>query len=344
MVRMSVTTDTLSRLWDERPEVIRAFVDERSNYEQLGAEVAYILEKRLRAADVEFAAITHRAKTVKSFAEKVWRKRYKDPMTEMSDLAGVRVVYLYRSSRKAIEEVIEVECDIVEKVDKVAEDEPTRFGYGALHYLVRVGRKSSGARYDDLKALICEVQVRTVLQDAWAIIDHHLNYKKESDVPRLLRRKLNALAGLFETADDQFDRIRAEREDYLASMAALLSKPEAFLEQELNLDTFEVYLSWKFPERKRARNDKHVSRILGVARKLGVTTLRELDRVVAATARACAASAKEAGTPAVTGEIAVALAFYFPEFRKTGTWHPIHDPLWAKFEHLIERDGGASAV
>jgi ppGpp synthetase/RelA/SpoT-type nucleotidyltranferase len=61
-------------------------------------------------------------------------------------------------------------------------------------------------RYDDLKKLVCEIQVRTVLQDAWAIIDHHLSYKQESDVPKILRRKLNSLAGLVETAHDQFDQ------------------------------------------------------------------------------------------------------------------------------------------
>lgn len=206
----STLDDEISKTWEERPDIIRSFIEARPQYEQLCAEVAYILKKRLDDGSIEYSAVTSRAKTLKSFAEKISRKQYESPLSDITDLAGVRVVYLYKADRHLIEKIIETEFDVIEKVDKVEEQEADRFGYGALHYLVHLGRKSSGARYDDLKGLICEIQVRTVLQDAWAIIDHHLVYKQESDVPKVLKRKLNSLSGLFETADDQFDRVRVE--------------------------------------------------------------------------------------------------------------------------------------
>lgn len=105
----------------------------------------------------------------------------------------------------------------------------------------------SGARYEDLKRLKCEVQVRTVLQDAWAIIDHHLVYKKESAVPTSLQRKLNSLAGLFETADDQFEQIRQQRKEYMVEMRQSSVSDDSFLGHEVNADSLLEYLNWKFP-------------------------------------------------------------------------------------------------
>src|SRR2546430_16718258 len=228
--------DELSKTWSEYPDVVRDFVELRPQYEQLWSEVAYILDKRMKDHGIEFSAITGRAKTLKSFAEKLFRKNYATP-EDITDLAGVRVVYLYKNDRSGIEKLIEGEFKVIEKVDKVDEQEADRFGYGALHYLVHLGRKSSGARYDDLKGLVCEIQVRTVLQDAWAIIAHHLSYKQESDIPKELLRKLNALSGLFSTADDQFDVIREERLAYVTEVHNLARTRNAFLDQELNLDT-----------------------------------------------------------------------------------------------------------
>ncbi|HEY0083643.1 MAG TPA: hypothetical protein VGB61_12695, partial [Pyrinomonadaceae bacterium] len=235
-------TDELSRIWDENPQIIRAFIEKHPQYEHLCNEVAYILSKRMKESGVQYSAITSRAKTLKSFAEKLTRKHYDEPLNDVTDLAGVRLVFLYRSDRPTIEKIIESDFDVVEKIDKVEAQEADRFGYGALHYLVRLGRKLSGARYEDLKGMICEIQVRTVLQDAWAIIDHHLSYKQESDVPKFLRRKLNSLSGLFETADDQFDRVRDDREEYIKTIKGQLRGKDFPVDQEMNLDTFSEYV------------------------------------------------------------------------------------------------------
>jgi ppGpp synthetase/RelA/SpoT-type nucleotidyltranferase len=312
--------DDIAKTWEERPDIIRAFIEVRPQYEQLCSEVAYILKKRMDDSVIEYSAITNRAKTLKSFAEKLSRKQYDNPFNDVTDLAGVRVVYLYKSDRPKIESVIEDEFEIVEKVDKVEEQEDDRFGYGALHYLVHLGRKSSGARYDDLKGMICEVQVRTVLQDAWAIIDHHLVYKQESDVPKVLKRKLNSLSGLFETADDQFDRIRDEREVYKESVKRKLSNKDTFLDQDVNLDTFIEFLKWKFPEKPLAKDDLQLSRILAAATGFGFSTLADLDKLLRRTERARAAISAQIPGASAAGEIGRAIALVKPEYRTLGRW------------------------
>jgi len=144
---------------------------------------------------------------------------------------------------------------------------------------VKLGKGSSGARYDDLKKLNCEIQVRTVLQDAWAIIDHHLIYKRESDIPTKLQRKLNGLAGLFETADNQFDNIRRERDAYLEKVDE--SKDSGnFLKNELNLDTFISYLTWKFPDYDLKFFENQPEIVYRDIRRYKQKTLQDIDNIV----------------------------------------------------------------
>jgi len=271
---------SIKNIWKNSPDLAMNFINFRPEYEQLCTEVSYILKKRLTEEAVEISNITMRAKKLDSFILKIQRKNYNDPFTEITDFAGVRVVCLYRDDVKKIGEIIETEFNIIEKVDKYGEMGTDRFGYGAVHYIVKLGRRSSGARYDDLKEKICEIQVKTVLQDAWAIIEHHLMYKQESDVPRVLQRKLNSLAGLFETADDQFFRIKQDRKAYIENVRSELNTPTEFLSNDLNIDTFEEYLKWKFPDLPIALKKVHIKNIFFDINKEKYKFLNDLNETV----------------------------------------------------------------
>lgn len=272
--------NNLDMVWVEKPETVKKFLDQKNDYEQLCGEIGYILKKKLIKEKIEFSSVLNRAKTLKSFIEKIQRKTYDNPFTDITDFAGVRVVFLYQNDLIKIESIIKKEFNIIEKVDKLNDKGIDKFGYGAIHYIVKIGNNSTGARYDDLKDLVCEIQVRTVLQDAWAIIDHHLVYKNESEIPTSLQRKLNSLAGLFETADNQFDVLRQEREKYLEKVVDSIQE-NSFLENELNLDTFLSYLTWKFPKMSDSYFTNQASIIFGeIQEKVKFQSLEELDKIV----------------------------------------------------------------
>jgi putative GTP pyrophosphokinase len=332
-------SDELAKAWREKPRIIRRFIEMIPHYDQLCSEVAYILEKAMAKSVIEYSAITYRAKTLKSFSEKLVRKEYEDPLGDITDFAGVRLVFLYKSDRSKIEEIVESEFTVVEKIDKVEEQEADRFGYGALHYLVHLGRKSSGARYDDLKSLICEIQVRTVLQDAWAIIDHHLIYKQESEIPKPLKRKINSISGLFETADEQFDQIRAQRESYRKEIKKKLDSKGISLDQELNLDTFSEYLKWKYPNMSVARDDTQISVVLSKTLELGHRKLSELDGLLSRTqaARDALALTFDRERTAAT-EVARALIFEYEALQHDKDWTPEKDaPEYERQRRLLIR-------
>lgn len=305
--------------WKAQAETIRRYLERAPQYEKLCAEVAFALEHSLRAASIEFSSVTSRAKTLSSFLEKIERKAYADPLEEIEDLAGIRVVHLYRSDFKLIEEIIEDSFDVIERVDKLEDFGTDRFGYGATHFILRIGDSFTGARYDDLKSIKCEVQVRTALQDAWAIISHHLVYKRESSIPQPLRRKVNSLAGLLETADDQFEHIRTQRNKYVARLQKELSETENTSSQTVDADSLSVYLAAKFPDMPLTNYGDQPKVVLEDFNYEKYSTLAELDSLFERTSDAREAYYELTGSPnsAFTG-LAVALGLDSAEYRSRG--------------------------
>ncbi|MGO3842665.1 MAG: GTP pyrophosphokinase [Alcaligenes pakistanensis] len=282
-VEKKVTSSTSVRtddMWTKNPAIIKRFLDARPQFEQLCAEVEYILKKKVSAVSIETSFLGSRAKTLNSFLEKLNRKDYTDPFDQLDDLAGVRVVCLYSSDISRIIEIIRNEFEIVQEIDKREELETNKFGYIGNHFIIRLGVNYSGTRYDDLRNLRCEIQVRTVAQDAWSIIQHHMVYKKESQVPSSLIRKLNGLAGLFETVDDQFEYIRMQRDMYLDSVRESKNAPDDFLENELNYDSLVEFMQWRYGEVPDEETQGSLPPILDALNEIGVSKLKEINYLI----------------------------------------------------------------
>ena len=74
------------------------------------------------------------------------------------------------------------------------------------------------ALFDKMK---CEIQVRTILQHAWAEIEHDIVYKSPGEIPFRVRRRFACLAGLLEIADREFESLR---QDEMAVRQAIQSR------------------------------------------------------------------------------------------------------------------------
>jgi hypothetical protein len=84
-----------------------------------------------------------------------------------------------------------------------------------VHYVVSLSpARAALGEYKNYASLRAEIQVRTVLQHAWAAVDHRLRYKSETDAPEHLRRRLFLLSGLFEMADREFSELVLSSERY----------------------------------------------------------------------------------------------------------------------------------
>jgi putative GTP pyrophosphokinase len=124
-------------------------------------------------------------------------------------LLGLRIICLYEDDVEKISNLIIEESELIDKTDKISEIEVTEnaFGYKGLHLDLKLNDARKGmAEYRLYSGLPFELQIRTVVQDSWSIIDHKIKYKKS--IPNNLKRRINTLAALFELADHEFRAIR----------------------------------------------------------------------------------------------------------------------------------------
>jgi hypothetical protein len=99
----------------------------------------------------------------------------------------------------------------IEITDKsiLLERSDDKFGYKSLHLqLVLKNRLGDVAESHRFKNIHIELQIRTVIQDAWSVLDHKIKYKKS--IPQNLKRRINRLSAIFEIADDEFLSIQKE--------------------------------------------------------------------------------------------------------------------------------------
>lgn len=127
----------------------------------------------------------------------------------LSDLIGIRIVCLYEDQIALVSEVLKKHFRIIDVTDKIAAVESTEdsFGYKGLHMDLAPGEEmASLPKYQALVDQPFEVQIRSLIQDAWSVLDHKIKYKKS--IPNDLKRRINLLSALFELADREFKEIR----------------------------------------------------------------------------------------------------------------------------------------
>lgn len=205
---------------------VRRFEEIRHLYEQLEDAVVYDLSQVLRERELDtqiHGGVTSRVKDTESFRKKIARKTYADPLASTRDLLGVRIVCLYPSVLDEIDRAIRDTFDVVGHEDKAKTVHPEMWRYSSVHYDCKIPDNWSGKRYDNIKHLVFEIQVRTILQDAWATVEHKLGYKKEEEIPDELRREFSALAGLFHVADQRFEFIAQKLRDRAQDIATQLA-------------------------------------------------------------------------------------------------------------------------
>jgi hypothetical protein len=147
-------------------------------------------------------------------------------------------------------------------------------------------KEYKGPRYDKIAGMPFEIQVRTILMDAWSNVSHYLDYKSDIDVPTSLRRDFYALSGLFYIADSHFELFFKSSKQSQAQMARLAveSKPR-LAEQEINLDTLTAYLRSRFPERQQS-TPGGVSELVQDLRTCGYSTIQDIDTIIERTSDA----------------------------------------------------------
>jgi ppGpp synthetase/RelA/SpoT-type nucleotidyltranferase len=261
----------------------------RPLYEDLAACVQDILRRSLQTHRIKIASVDARAKAIESFGAKAVmrsafdprRPKYPNPMQEITDLAAIRVITFFLRAVDDVDRAIFAEFEVVEKDDKGALlDNDERFGYDSVHYLVRLGpNQASLAEYARCAHLVGEIQVRTILQHAWAEIEHDIRYKSPEVIPTSIRRRFSSLAGMLEIADREFQTILDD--DQRLQRAALQSIAQGRLsEVELSSAALKAYLDRRLgPDGRMA--ESHYDQWVTLLHELGFANLQQVDDCLA---------------------------------------------------------------
>ena len=197
-------------------EIVEEYSASRGSYEACLKYVENTVESIIKSQSINVHEIIGRVKTVESLQGKVKRKNYSN-LAEITDLCGIRIITYFSDDVDRIAELIsqEFEVDVENTIDKRKSEDPTKFGYVSLHYVVSLKEENSSSilyrRFENIKL---EIQIRTVMQHAWAEIEHDLGYKSKEDIPDQYRRQFSRLAGLIELADENFLQLKNNINNY----------------------------------------------------------------------------------------------------------------------------------
>jgi putative GTP pyrophosphokinase len=195
-----------------------------SLYETLSRKISALLEGLIRDEGLYVHSIHHRVKERDSLFRKLNKPDTSfKKLGDLTDIAGVRVITYYSSDVDRVADIVrrKFSVDSEHSIDKRALLDPDRFGYRSLHYVVRLSK--SYAKLTEYKPLVClkaEIQIRSILQHAWAEIEHDLGYKSKYAIPIRMRRRFSQLSGLLELADYEFDGLRKNLSDYSEEIAS----------------------------------------------------------------------------------------------------------------------------
>ena len=214
-------------------------------YEQMAEVIPEKLKEFFAEAGIIVAAIEHRVKGEESLMGKLQLKGDKyQSIHDVTDVVGIRVITFYNDDVDKVASVLErlFEIDWENSIDKRKAHEIDSFGYLSLHYICRIPESAyTNPEHPELNQIRFEVQMRTVLQHAWANMNHDTGYKSGVDIPKVYKRNLSRLAGMLELVDDEFSRIRHELADYRRQMQHLVASGN-LSEVPLDGDAFKSYL------------------------------------------------------------------------------------------------------
>lgn len=192
------------------------------------------------------STIKGRVKSFDSYYKKVLtllkklKKKHKELI--IYDVLGLRIICPFLNDIKAVESLIKEKYTVIEREHKGAHHSFKEFGYESIHILIEVPTDIASL-FKVEGSLLCEIQLCTILQDAWAEVEHELVYKTNfSPFDEPLKRKLAALNATLNLSDTLFQEIRDHQR---LLQLELKTRRETFIENLHNTMDHEAFGSAK---------------------------------------------------------------------------------------------------
>ena len=265
---------------DSVGSAVREYAERHPELRLAADQFVQLVTSILDDAGINYLSVTGRAKSVASFAAKAartvdGRPSFTDPIREITDQIGIRVITYVHSDVQAVADLLDDQVVVHDDRDMGLETASEgRFGYASRHLLVGLDdARADQAAYELLRGRQAQVQIRTVLQHAWAEFEHDIRYKgtiPDEHVPDFDRR-FTLAAGLLELADREFSTIR----DRLRTEMTGPSPEPQDDDPRISPRELAAFLAGQYADAGWSRTD-HYAWISGLLLELGITSLDEL--------------------------------------------------------------------
>ena len=230
-------------------------------------------------AGINFLNVAGRAKAVRSFEAKAARSEgarllYPDPLRDITDQIGLRVITYLQRDVEAVARLIGEELTVLDDRDMGRETaREGRFGYASRHLLVRL---PDDVDHPGIGEHLAQIQVRTVLQHAWAEFEHATRYKGVVPAEHApdLDRRFTLAAGLLELADREFSAIHERLQ-----AASVRHDPQGPSSGGMASDDLAQFLTERYTEAGWSRPD-HYAWMSGLLLELGIGSTAALRIVL----------------------------------------------------------------
>lgn len=201
----------------DRSTILSEFKEREPLLHDFKLKLHILVSELLKENHKRVHQLTSRLKDEISLKNKIIRKDNKyQNVNSITDLVGLRIITYFEDEVDGISEIIKREFNIdeVNSIDKRKKDFD-RFGYSSLHYVISLSdTRLALTEYKKFKGLKAEIQIRSILQHAWAEMEHDLGYKNAEGVPAIVKRDFSRISALLETADIEFINLRSNLEKY----------------------------------------------------------------------------------------------------------------------------------
>lgn len=122
---------------EKKKEYFRWYRDNYAIYSSFCNKVRDLIKDLIEVNQIPYHSITSRVKEEDSFIKKCDKEKYIDPISEIMDIAGIRVIAYINSDVDAICKIIrnEFTIDIENSINKAEQLDENEVGYLSIHYV-----------------------------------------------------------------------------------------------------------------------------------------------------------------------------------------------------------------
>ena len=208
-----------------KDNILKEYTQKKNLFEKLSNKLEMLIDEFLKENKTIIHQLSSRVKEERSLSNKIDNKEGTyQCLNDITDIVGIRIITYLDSDVDTIAEMIKKEfnIDVENSVDKRKLDNDV-FGYRSLHYVASFKEERCNlTEFKPFKDMKFEIQIRSILQHAWAEIEHDLGYKSAVSVPDNFIRSFNRLSALLETADIEFDRLKKDLKSYEKRLPQLI--------------------------------------------------------------------------------------------------------------------------